>query len=304
MGNKDATKTAVYGIFHTPEEFLQQAYKLRHPFNIPVASDYDNLDALSKILRMGKLGVMKHRLGQIKKYRDLAASLESEERCLQDSLNPDVGRIMASKRLLLFKSMRADAGIEDDHLFSELCHGFRLTGQLAASRLFKPRLRPAEMSVDELRKTSKWAKHAIVSSCQRVAETHEVAEAVWDETCSQVDSGWIKGPFSAADLGNKYPSGSGWVPSKRFGVVQGTKVRREDDFSDFAVNAACGAGEQILLQGLDDVAAAAKYMLSSTSTSGEIWLPSSEGTYKHCGHLHPSWTQEELGDLYMDVRWT
>lgn len=303
VGNKDATKTAVYGIFHTPEEFLQQAYQLRHPFNIPVASDVDNLEALAKTLQLGKLEVMKHRLGQIKKYRDLAASLEAEERCLQSSLNPDVGRIMASKRLLLFKQMMEDAGIVDDNLFSELCHGFRLTGQLEASGLFKPRFKPAEMSVDELRKTSRWAKHAIVGSCQRVAENPEVAEAVWSETCSQVESGWIKGPFSAAELDNKYPDG--WVPSKRFGVVQGAKVRPVDDFSEFAVNAACGTGEQILLQGLDDVAAAAKYMLSGPSSSGEIWLPSIEGTYKHCGQLHPSWKQEELGDLYgraMDLK--
>ena len=66
------------------------------------------------------------------------------------------------------------------------------------------------------------------------------------------------------------------MPS-RFGVVQGAKVRAVDDFSEFLVNAACGTGEQIVLQGLDDVASAAKYMLSAPGEDGNIWVPSAEG---------------------------
>ena len=34
-GSPDAVKTAVYGVFRTPQEFLQEALQMRHPFNLP-----------------------------------------------------------------------------------------------------------------------------------------------------------------------------------------------------------------------------------------------------------------------------
>ena len=202
---------------------------------------------------------------------------------------------MESKRLLLFKQMMADAGIVDDQLLDELKGGFRLTGQLAASGQFRPRFKPAEMSVEELRKSAKWAKHAIVGSCKRVGEDAEVAQAVWDETLAQLESGWIKGPYTAEQLDKKFPEG--WVPSKRFGVVQGPKIRAVDDFSEFLVNAACGTGEQIVLQGLDDVAAAARYMLGAAGTDTSIWLPSPEGAHVCWGDRADDWAVEELRDI-------
>eukprot|EP00435_Cladocopium_sp_Y103_P072170 s444_g39.t1 len=294
-GSQDALKTAVYGIYRTPEEFLEEALQLRHPFNIPVSTDSDNIQALAGILKLGKLGVMKFRLEQVQKYRKLADTLAHEEQELHNSMQPDVARIMNSKRLLLFKRMMEDAGIEDASLLDELREGFRLTGQLEASGLFRPRFKPADMTVAELRNTSKWARHAIVGSCKRVAENKEVAEAVWEETCNQLQAGWIKGPYTAEELNAKFPKG--WIPSKRFGVVQGNKVRAVDDFSEFLVNSACGTSEQILLQGLDDVASAAKYMLSASSGDRGIWLPSDEGLHVYHGQVDESWTEDELRDL-------
>ena len=42
-GEPDELKTAIYGVFRTPEEFLQEACSIRHPFNIPVSEDVDNI---------------------------------------------------------------------------------------------------------------------------------------------------------------------------------------------------------------------------------------------------------------------
>ena len=44
-------------------------------------------------------------------------------------------------------------------------------------------------------------------SCKRVGDNKEVAVAVWEETINQRDAGWIKGPFSAEELDQKYPQG-------------------------------------------------------------------------------------------------
>ena len=294
-GSSDAAKLALFGAFRTPEEFLEEARGLRHPFNLPVSDDWDNVEAMSRILQMGKLGTMKYRLRQVLKYRKLASSLEEEEKQLHASMQADVRVVMASKRLLLFKQMMEDAGIVDENLFSEMRDGFRLTGQLESSGQFRPRFKPAEMSVEELKKSPRWARHAIGGSCKRIGENLEVAQAVWNETMAQCDAGWIKGPFSSGELDQKFPEG--WVPSKRFGVVQGPKVRAVDDFSEFLVNASCGTGEQIVLQGLDDVAAAAKFMLSAPGHDGNIWTPSKEGEHICSGRRDPSWSLDEMCDV-------
>ena len=294
-GRPDAEKQAIYGVFRTPEEFLEEVCKLRHPYNIPIAADMDNLDAMTKVMQLGKIGTMKYRLSQVFKYRGIAAQLEKEEAELHQRMQPDIGAVMASKRLLLFRKMMEDAGIVDDKLFEEMRDGFRLTGQLEASGQFKPRFKPAELSIDELRRSSKWAKHAIIGSCKRVGENEDVARAVWDETLSQCEAGWIRGPFSGKELDDRFPAG--WIPSKRFGVVQGSKVRAVDDFSEFLVNAACGTSEQIVLQGLDDVAAAAKYMLSAPGGDGNIWVPSKSGEHVCQGEFEASWKLDELQDL-------
>ena len=294
-GKSDAEKVATYGVYRTPEEFLKETLKLRHPFNIPVSNDLDNISAISQILSLGKLGVMKVRLERLIHYKRLAESLEVSENELKSAMRPDVRKIMGTKRLLLFKQMLEDANVGDENLFSELTNGFRLTGQKEASGQFRPRFKPAQLSVEELRKSSKWARHAIVASCERVAEDDKVATSVWEETMSQLQDGWIKGPFSAVELDKKFPDG--WIASKRFGVVQGAKVRSVDDFSEFLVNSAVGGGEQIVLQGLDEVASVAKLMVGAAGKDGGIWMPSSLGEHVRSGVWDASWSSDQVTDV-------
>ena len=198
-GSPDAKKTAEYGVFRTPQEFLQEALQLRHPFNLPVSGDVDNIEAISKVLQMGKLGTMKFRLQQVQKYRKLASEMEEDEKLLHSNMHPDLQSVMRPKRILLFQKMMDDAGVVDAQLCEEMKCGFRLVGQLVSSGQFRPRFKPAEISVEELRRSSKWAKHAVNGSCKRVGDNKEVAAAVWEETLNQRDAGWIKGPFSAEE---------------------------------------------------------------------------------------------------------
>jgi hypothetical protein len=156
-GCPDALKTAVYGVFRTPQEFLNEALGLRHPFNLPVSGDGDNIETIAKVLQLGKLGTMKFRLQQVQKYRALASELEGEEKLLHDNMHPDLQSVMRQKRILLFKRMMEDAGVVDAQLCEELTNGFRLVGQLESSGQFRPRLKPAELSVEELRRSAKWA---------------------------------------------------------------------------------------------------------------------------------------------------
>ena len=54
-GGVDAEKCAVYGVHRTPQEFLDEALKLRHPFNIPVANDFDNINTIARFCHLESL---------------------------------------------------------------------------------------------------------------------------------------------------------------------------------------------------------------------------------------------------------
>ncbi len=60
-----------------------------------------------------------------------------------------------------------------------------------------------------------------------------MAEMAWDATLKEVRKGWLEGPFSAEEVTQKL--GPLWTPSRRFGILQGGKVRNIDDLSEFSV---------------------------------------------------------------------
>ena len=99
-------------------------------------------------------------------YLARAKALHAQECALHDSLDEQIKPVMASKRLLLFKEMMDDAGVQDKELFSDMCNGFRLVGDLQPSGQFQQQWKPAALGVEQLQQTALWAQKAVVSSCQ------------------------------------------------------------------------------------------------------------------------------------------
>ena len=159
--------------------------------------------------------------------------MKCKEKEFHKSLYKDVQKVMESKRLILFREMLTDAGVEDKSLFSELCSGFRLVGDIDASGHFTKQFKPAVLGVEQLQQTAIWAQKAVASSCKRILKDMEVARAVWTETMEQAspDKAWVLGPFTAKQISERL--GSHWIPSRRFGVRQGGKIRPVDDFLSF-----------------------------------------------------------------------
>ena len=256
-GERKVFSLSSYGVFRSPWEFLDKALTLEHPLDSPHTVDKSNLKAMVFIRDHTKAEVLKFRAQQLRKYTQRAAQLSSEENKLKNSL--DVRRVLEGKRLLLFKEMAADAKVGDEHLFTELIEGFKLTGQMPESKQFPARLKPAMISVQQLKDSSVWAKKMIHASCRRVGADPEIAWAVYEETIQQKADGWVKGPYTSSELDKKFDGC--WIPSKRFGVRQGGKIRAVDDFSEFLVNASVTATEKLQLFGLDEVVNTARTFL-------------------------------------------
>ena len=67
-----------------------------------------------------------------------------------------------------------------------------------------------------------------------------VAHEVWEATLKEAERVWLSGPFTAGQVTEEVGPLS--TPSRRFGIVQGAKVRNIDDLSEFAVNQCYGPG--------------------------------------------------------------
>ena len=82
--------------------------------------------------------------------------------------------------------------------------------------------------------------------------------------------------------------GDVWLPSRRFGVRQSGKTRCVDDLSAPLVNSAFGVSERVALGGVDEVAAAAKLLLTAGSESGVLHMELADGSTRS-GIVHPAW---------------
>lgn len=261
-GEKKEVQISEFGVYRSPEEFLAFATTLIHPLDSPQAVDQSNLKAIISIRDWKKSEVVHFRAQALKRYLDLARAIAVDEQNFRASLDSQVNEVLGGKRLLLFKRMCIDAKVGDESLFEELTQGFRLTGTMNDSGKFPRKLKPAGITLEQLRKSSEWAKKMIHSSCRKVAADAEVAEAVFQETQQQLQDGWVKGPFSAQQLDSKF-SGC-WIPSKRFGVRQGGKIRAVDDFSEFLVNMSVTSTEKLALYGIDEVVNTARAFMCSS----------------------------------------
>ena len=256
---------AEFGVYRPPDVFAREALKAKHPFDEPFLKDDANLAAIKSILQLGPEEVARRRAKVLDHYRRRMNELAGEEAVLKASMDPDVRRVMEGKNLLLFKEVMADAGVMDPNLFSDMLHGLRLTGELKASGQFPAALKPATIDLDHLKKTSRWAKFLIESSCKKASSDMEVAAEVWKETAEQVQRGWLKGPWSWTEVEERFQGC--WVPSKRFGVQQNEKVRCVDDLSEFLINSTVTQTERIELEGLDHVVALARLFAGATMGS-------------------------------------
>ena len=294
---EDKRLSVTYGVYFSPCEFVEKALTLKHPFDVPLPLETANMESIAFILEKGPAEVCKFRIKMLEHYIGRAKALQKDEKALHESMCEEIRPVMKSKRLLLFQEMMRDAGVEDEQLFFDMCQGFKLVGDLDPSGQFPHQFKPASLDVEQLKQTAKWAQKAVVASCRKVADDAEVAVAVWEETLEQAmpEKQWVRGPFTAEQISER--QGNNWIPSRRFGVRQGGKIRSVDDFSQYLVNATVTAHEKIDLEGIDCICSTARFFLGATSCdTGRVWqIPDNAGSWS--GAVSPDWPHNECQNL-------
>ncbi|CAL1140094.1 unnamed protein product [Cladocopium goreaui] len=88
---------AIYGVYFSPQEFVQRVQQLTHPFDVPLPLDESNMESIAFILERGPAGVAKHRADMLQHYIGRARALQQDEARLHETLNESIQPVMATK---------------------------------------------------------------------------------------------------------------------------------------------------------------------------------------------------------------
>ena len=234
---------------------------------------------------------IKFRADKIKHWVDRCKMLANDENKIHEQLPAHAKKLMHNKRFLLWQEMLASCNYQDMGVVSEMQNGIHLTGETVRTKLWPEKFTPAAISPDELAEISRRDRPSVVNN-PIVSEDKEVNEAVWQQTLQEVADGFVEGPFDIKSIPTNIPI------SKRFGVVQGSKVRCVDDFTGSSVNLAVQSCESPRPHTLDVVAGLLSVMMEKSKKT-KSWVGrvfDLKSAYRQC-YIH----EDSLKHSYIGV---
>ena len=226
------------GVPCEPEEFMASARSFRHPAECEVTLPADLEHTLSLVSKLSCAELASRRCQFLHSLLQRAQELSHLERQLHDGLAPHARTVLQGKRLLLLEELLRSLSHEDTKLVPDICSGFRLTGWLEPSGVMEPKITAPSQSASNLWRQRSDLNRQVWSQTKPTGSP-ELDEALWQATVKDASSGWAMllppsdGPPDDVLL------------SRRFGVVQGSKVRGVDDFSFNGLNETLGTCEKV-----------------------------------------------------------
>ena len=253
----------VFGLQWEPLDFISKAVQTGHPQHIFSGLQDDLLTAVEANVRMTPAEMVIHRGKWFSKYLRLAKDLEGRNNEILASMPPSMRNIMKSKRLALLERIIQDESYVDVNVAADMAKGFSLVGEVpeAGGRL-PPKLVPAAMAVQQLDDNAERARHAIRTSA-RTSGDLDVDQQLYDKTLAEVERGWLMGPLPWDSLEENA------VVSRRFGLVQGSKLRPIDDYSASLINSTVTTRDQPTTDGVDTIAAMFISLVSKLRDAGK-----------------------------------
>lgn len=251
----------VFGVRWTDEQFLLQARHNGHPFDAFSGIDSEVKQACEFLAASSDSQVIDFRARALQRWIAKAKELHYEELHLKSTLVPEVRRILASKRLELMRWIIRDTGYYDVNLAEDVIAGFSLVGDVPKSHLLPSKFVPAQLAVEDLHAQSKRSNIAI-RQMTRPSGSLETDAQLWDKTPSEADAGWLTGPHSWQSLD------ADAAVSRRFPLVQSSKLRPIDDYSQSQVNSTVTLHEKPTVDNADVVAAIFIYFMQALFSNG------------------------------------
>lgn len=232
---------------------------------------------------------IEHRQNCMQYWTQRGRELEDHQRSVDALCPPHIGESNDRKATTVFAEMLRATDYPDQEVIECLEHGFPMVGRLPRCSVFpvdERHLAPeAETADGDVSSTShnllslsaldRWnrANRQSVAHMQRSEHTN----AMWSKVEKEVTQKRVKVIGRASEiLSTRTPI----VPSRRFGVEQGGKVRAIDDFSASRVNEATLAFSRIVLHTIDFLIAGALLLARSGRTDLCFGKGDHKGAYR------------------------
>ena len=234
------------GVPSNPEEFVRRAFEAGHPRGLDVHVD----ESMKKIVHLNLVEppyvLARQRVEFLRRWTARAKELNADEEKLRGAMPEHVRKVLGQKRLVLFGEILRDLEYPDEKLIEDISSGFKLSGYMTKSNVFRARTKRPAMSIETLKRLGKSFNSSSAESLRNRQEA-ELEEATWKETQAELEKGWI----FLDDSG----SVDGKFLGKRFGIKQGQKIRVIDDCTCCGLNLTVGLREKFKLHSIDFLAA-------------------------------------------------
>ena len=276
------------GVFRTPQEFIEQAKKIRHPIDLPSFLPEGLLRNVFFLLTTPALDVSKDRLYKLQQIRKWSVELEEKNKEIFASMNPVQAAVSKGKHFALLDKILSHIGYPDTKVVTDIIKGTVFTGEIPESGVFPRRYKPADFTVEEVLRASPFSKKWVLDHTSSTGDA-EIDQAVWEETLEEEKRGWLSGAMEVKDL--QALVGDRFVVARRFGIRQGGKFRNIDDYSVSGANGTVTSVEKLDLLGTDELFAALKTIVQAVKDDGSVQVSLPSGDQLH-GKIPPGMLPE------------
>ena len=240
---------------------------------------------LFAIAPLGPVQPSKNRLQVVVELSKREMALKQEEEQLHNSVPEPVQKVLRGKNLLLLKSYAEEVVCADTTIIDEIAGGINLIGKTGCSNELPTKLKPATIHEAELVENSEWNRAATIATCT-ASGNPALDTQVFDQRLEERNCGWIDDPFTELQICDFL--GPNWICCRRFGLLQGDKMRVIDDAKQPGLNEALTTTEKLQLHDLGDLAEVLTQIMTMVDDQGRIKLVLEDDT-QLCGLLHPDW---------------
>eukprot|EP00439_Symbiodinium_sp_Y106_P070600 s945_g12.t1 len=244
----------VVGIPWTPDEFISRALAAKHPKHLFTGLPPELQATLDILTSKSPAEIGATRTEQLRKWVGRVQELAPVEQAIKQRMTDNCAKILRSKRLAVFKELLEASGHKDETIVADIAEGFKLSGPIPASGVYRPKRTSATLTTAALRRSAHVLRRGIVHSTKGSGDA-ELDRATIEATRDELKRGWLFGPVSETDL----PDDA--VVTRRFGIRQGGKCRPIDNYLESGVNATTSASDTITVHSADVLAAALSYRI-------------------------------------------
>ena len=255
----DCFYEVAFGKPWSEEEFITEAHRRGHPAHLFQALSSSMVQAVDANVNLKPAEIISHRAKWLKKWMARAVELKGSEEKLHAKMPLERRLILAKKKILLLREILKDEGYPDISLCDDLTNGFPLVGLCGESDALPPDFQPATMSVPDLESTAERCNKSILHSTKGSGDELVDAE-LWHKTLEEEKKGWLRRL-------EEIPLDGGRI-SRRFAVVQSSKVRPIDNYSESQVNDAATITNKCTVDGVDTIAALVSSFIKSLNQAG------------------------------------